>query len=92
MDLTIYIDGETGDLHGSTDEFTIDSIPNPDDPTDPTARLAVAKGVLEVSAPSGVDFQWAASFGSEALRALSQRKPRQATAMYAKVTLRARPS
>ena len=91
-DITIYVDGETGDTFTSTDAagFVIDSIPDPAAPDDPEKRLPIPKQVLLISAPEGVDFQWATAMGSEALRSLAQRKPSQARAMYAQITLRQR--
>lgn len=85
-DVTIYVDGETGNTHASVDAFTTDSIINPLDPTG--ERLPVPKQALTVSAPDGIDLQFAAGIVLEAVRQLRQRRPEQAGAVYASITIR----
>lgn len=85
-DVTLYVDGETGNTHSSLDAFITDSIINPLDPTG--ERLAVPKQALVVSAPDGIDLQFAASIVMEAVRQLRQRRPEQANAVYASITVR----
>lgn len=85
-DVTIFVDGETGNTHASLDAFTTDSIINPADPGGD--RLPVAKEALTVSAPGGIDLQFAAGIVLEAVRQLRQRRPDQANVVYASITVR----